>query len=192
MFQKAIIICVVAAVAVGIFIFIKNMNPQDDVSNSSGSTELSINKSNFLFKQSSHKMTVTFDSLPALTKTEESRLVEVKNEKILARIDSAVPGTLQAIANTAAVKEYSEAAKAAGQLYQAIIPKGAVLDKSRAMEGAFRGSYREVANSIKGQANWVAVDNGVANKLAAMNVANGAMGAAAMVVGQYYMTQIND
>lgn len=187
-----IIICVVAAVAVGIFIFIKNMNPQDDVSNSSGSTELSINKSNFLFKQSSHKMTVTFDSLPALTKTEESRLVEVKNEKILARIDSAVPGTLQAIANTAAVKEYSEAAKAAGQLYQAIIPKGAVLDKSRAMEGAFRGSYREVANSIKGQANWVAVDNGAANKLAAMNVANGAMGAAAMVVGQYYMTQIND
>lgn len=60
------------------------------------------------------------------------------------------------------------------------------------MEGAVRGSYREVANSIKGQANWVAVDNGAANKLAALNVTNVAMSVASMVVGQYYMSQIND
>lgn len=79
-----------------------------------------------------------------------------------------------------------------GRLYQCIIPKGAVLDQLRAMEGAVRGSYREVANSIKGQANWVAVDNGAANKLAALNITNATMSVASMVVGQYYMSQIND
>lgn len=145
-----------------------------------------------LAKQGSYEITVQFDDLPALTEDEETRLVEVKDSKLLARIDSAVPGTLQAIANTGAVKEYAEAAKSMGQLYQAIIPQGAVLDKSRAMEGAVRGTYREVANSIKGQANWMAVDNNAANNLAKLNIANATMGAAAMVVGQYYMTQIND
>ena len=186
-----IVICIVAVVAIGAFIVVKK-GEKETSSGTVESTALSTRRKNYLSKQGSHEMTVIFDNLPALTETEETRLVEVKDEKLLARIDSAVPGTLQAIANTRAVKEYSEAVKAAGQLYQAIIPKGAVLDKSRAMEGAFRGSYREVANSIKGQANWVAADNEATNKLAAMNVANAAMGAAAMVVGQYYMTQINN
>lgn len=143
----------------------KKRNTREASSDTVDNTELSVGKMNFWSKTVSHELTVTFDSLPALTETEETRLVEVKDEKLLARIDNAVPGTLQVIANTGAVKEYSQAARAAGQLYQAIIPKGAVLDKSRAMEGAVRGSFREVANSIKGQANWVPVSNGAANKL---------------------------
>lgn len=139
-----------------------------------------------------HELAITFDDLPALTEQEESGLVEVKDSQLLARIDNAIPGTLQAVANTGAVHAYQEAAKSAGQLYQAIIPKGAVLDKSREMQGAFRGSYRDVANSIKGNANWVAVDGKAANNLAAVGVANAAMNVASMVVGQYYMSQIND
>ena len=94
-----------------------------------------------LVKQDSYEMIVQFDDSPALTEDEETRLVEVKNSKLLARIDSAVPGTLQTIANTSAATEYTHAAKSMGQLYQAIIPKGAVLDKSRAMKGAVRGYY---------------------------------------------------
>jgi hypothetical protein len=102
-----------------------------------------------------YELSVKFDELPALTEAEESRLVEVTDKKLLSRIDNAVPGTFQAMANVGAAHAYKAAAKSAGQLYQAIIPQGAVLDHSRAMEGAFRGSYRQVANSIKGNANWV-------------------------------------
>ena len=145
-----------------------------------------------LVQSEKYEMTIKFDNLPALTEKEENALVEVKDKSLLARIDNAVPGTLQIVANTGAVKNFKESTEAMGQLYQCIIPKGAVLDQSRAMEGAVRGSYREVANSIKGQANWVAVDNGAANKLAALNVTNAAMSVASMVVGQYYMSQIND
>jgi len=190
--EPFIIIIVAIIVAVVIFMFFKSKakgSKAEKVPDKLGFVEKNKNE---LEISGSFEMNVQFENLPALTEEEETRLVEVKDKKLLAKIDSAVPGTLQAVANAGAVKEYSEAVKNAGQLYQAIIPKGAVLDSSRAMEGAVRGSFRDVPNSIKGQANWLAIDNNTGNTLAKMNVANAAMGAAAMVVGQYYMTQIND
>lgn len=45
---------------------------------------------------------------------------------------------------------------------------------------------------FQGHANLVPVDGIPGKGLATMNVANAAMGVASMVVGQYYMTQIND
>lgn len=95
------------------------------------------------------------------------------------------------MANAGAVHNYRHAVQSAGQLYQAIIPKGAVLADSRAMEGAKRAIYHG-AKGIKGQANLLAVDGNMGGGLAAMSVANAAMGVASMVVGQYYMTQINN
>lgn len=136
------------------------------------------------------ELAIRFEDLPALTESEEAGLVEIKDQKLLARIDNAIPGTMQAVANAGAVNQYQQAVKNAGQLYQAIIPKGAVLADSKAMEGAVRGIYHG-ADGIAGHANLVAVDGNMGGRLAAMNVANAAMGAAAMVVGQYYMTQIN-
>ncbi|WP_029319425.1 hypothetical protein [Butyrivibrio sp. AE3004] len=149
-------------------------------------------KKNSLSVKPVDELAIRFEDFSELTEQEEAALVEVTDSKLLARIDNAVPGTLQAVANTGAVKTYQDAAKATGQLYQAIIPRGAVLDKSRAMEGAYRASYREVANSIKGNANLVAVDNKAANNLAAVGAANAVMNVASMVVGQYYMSQINE
>lgn len=184
------IICILVIAGIAIFVLIRNRNAHiiDEI----GENALSIKRKNALESSMKHDLAITFDDLPALTEQEESQLVEVKDSQLLARIDNAIPGTLQAVANTGAVNAYQEAAKSAGQLYQAIIPKGAVLDKSRAMEGAVRGSYRDVANSIKGNANWVAVDGKAANNIAAVGVANAAMNVASMVVGQYYMSQIND
>ena len=184
------IICILVIAGIAIFVLIRNRNAHiiDEI----GENALSIKRKNALESSMKHDLAITFDDLPALTEQEESQLVEVKDSQLLARIDNAIPGTLQAVANVGAVHAYQEAAKSAGQLYQAIIPKGAVLDKSRAMEGAVRGSYRDVANSIKGNANWVAVDGKAANNLAAVGVANAAMNVASMVVGQYYMSQIND
>lgn len=184
------IICILVIAGIAIFVLIRNKNAHiiDEI----GENALSIKRKNALESSMKHDLAITFDDLSALTEQEESQLVEVKDSQLLARIDNAIPGTLQAVANTGAVHAYQEAAKSADQLYQAIIPKGAVLDKSRVMEGAVRGSYRDVANSIKGNANWVAVDGKAANNLAAVGVANAAMNVASMVVGQYYISQIND
>lgn len=190
-----VIICliIVALSILLIFLFRKKNNGSYKMIDSSDKNGLSTNKKRFLRRNKpAYELSVKFDELPALTEAEESRLVEVTDKKLLSRIDNAVPGTFQAMANAGAAHAYKAAAKSAGQLYQAIIPQGAVLDHSRAMEGAFRGSYRQVANSIKGNANWVPVDNTAANNLAAVGAANAVMGIASMVVGQYYMTQINN
>lgn len=183
------IICISAITGIIAFVIIRNKNA--NIIEEGGENALSVKRKNALASFKGQELAITFDDLAALTKQEESQLVEVKDSQLLARIDNAIPGTLQVVANTGAVHAYQEAAKSAGQLYQAIIPKGTVLDKSRAMEGAVRGSYRDVANSIKGNASWVAVDGKAANNLATVGVANAAMNVASMVVGQYYMSQIN-
>lgn len=183
------IICISAITGIIAFVIIRNKNA--NIIDEGGENALSVKRKNALAASKRQDLAITFDDLAALTEQEESQLVEVKDSQLLARIDNAIPGTLQVVANTGAVHAYQEAAKSAGQLYQAIIPKGTVLDKSRAMEGTVRGSYRDVANSIKGNASWVAVDGKAANNLATVGVANAAMNVASMVVGQYYMSQIN-
>ena len=81
-----------------------------------------------------NELSIRFKEVIALSKGDEEKLVELKDKKLLARIDNIVPCTAQALANTNAVKAYHDAAESAGQLYKAIISKGAVLDKSRSME----------------------------------------------------------
>ena len=71
--------------------------------------------------------------------------------------------------------------KDGGQLYQAIIPKGATLDKSRAVKDTFRGTFREAKNSIQGQANFKPIDGAVTASQVA-NVTNAVMNVGSMVV----------
>ena len=111
---------------------------------------------------------VEFSYLSALSPDEESCLIEIKDLKLLERIDQAIPGTLQAVANTGAVHAYHQAVESAGQLYQAIIPQGAKLTHSLDMDGAVRGFYHG-ADGIKGHANFVAVDGNPANGLVLRN-----------------------
>ncbi|MCR4717753.1 MAG: hypothetical protein K5656_11305 [Lachnospiraceae bacterium] len=120
--------------------------------------------------------------IPKEEVVDETSLVEITDSTVLARIDSLIPGMTQA--GIAAIN----AAQASGEtLYKAIIPAGAKLTNSKAMNGAVRGIYHG-ADGIKGHANLVAV-NQTASTVA--NTAAAAMSVASMVVGQYYMTQIN-
>lgn len=73
-------------------------------------------------------------------------------------------------------------------MYQAVIPVGEKLAKSKDMNGAFRGFYRGSNGRIKGNANLVEANQ---KNLAIANKVSVTMGVASMVVGQYYMTQIN-
>ena len=130
---------------------------------------------------------VQMEMLPAESVLDEKRLVEITDNKVLAHINNLVPEFVQVgnVVNNAvqAIQDNGEV------LYRAIIPASAKLTDSKTMEGAVRGIYHG-ADGIQGHANLVAVEmqkgtTAVANTVAA------AMGVAAMVVGQYYMTQIN-
>ncbi len=133
------------------------------------------------------ELVIQVDMLPAETIREEGRLVEITDSKVLAYVNNLIPGLVQVgnVANNAV-----QAMQANGEvLYRAIIPVGAKLTDSKAMKGAVRGIYHG-ADGIRGHANLVAVET--QNDTAVVtNTATAAMGVASMVVGQYYMHQIN-
>ena len=131
-------------------------------------------------KDSKTDLPIKFEELPALTEVENASLVEIEDKQLLARIDNAIPGTLQAIAKA------GEAAHA-GSLYYAILPAGKELVKAKGVKGAYRG-FAMGAKGIEAQPLLIPAGKG----LAALKVADSAMGLAAVVVGQYFMTQIND
>lgn len=129
-----------------------------------------------------NRLMIQLEQLPIEAISDERNLMEITDSKILARVNNLVPALFQG-GNAAA-----NAVQASGKvLYQAVIPAGAKLAKSQDMAGAVRGIYHG-AEGVSGHANLVAVNN-TAN--VAANAAAAAMGVASMVVGQYYMTQIN-
>ena len=135
-----------------------------------------------------NELQVPVEQLPDIFEDNGLALVEIEAVKVINRIISAVPRLAQAGVNVGAVAEGMQLANQG--VYQAILPAGAKLVNSKDMEGAVRGFFRN-KKGIAGQANWMNADSAV-NKIAAANIANAAMGAAALVVGQYYMKQIND
>ncbi|MDD3137852.1 MAG: topoisomerase IV [Lachnospiraceae bacterium] len=131
-------------------------------------------------------ITIPIEQLPATTKFEEKNLYEITDAKIIARITETVPNVAEAVAKTITNKALKNV-----ELYKAVIPSGATLAESKQMEGAVRGFYRG-AKGIKGQANLVKVDPTKISK--ASKVANGVanvMNVGSLVVGQYYMSEIN-
>lgn len=135
-----------------------------------------------------NELIIQMDMLPAEA-IDDTKLVEIIDSKVLAHVNNLIPGLTQA---GNAVNNAAKTAQVANGevLYRAVIPTGAKLTNSKTMEGAVRGIYHG-ADGIKGHANLVAVE---AQKGTAVvsNTAAAAMGVASMVVGQYYMTQINE
>lgn len=145
-------------------------------------------------EEPSHELSVSFESLPALTESESSSLVEIKDKGLISAIDNAIPNTLQALTNSAVAKSGSTLASQSETLYQVIIPKGAKLDPSRTMKGAFRATarYPDAKNRYGVNANLMKYDTSTGKTLSTVGNVNAAMNVASLVVGQYYMSQISE
>lgn len=132
------------------------------------------------------EITIPIERLPVTTRIEEKRLFEITDRTVIARISATIPATVQTAAKTITNKALKNV-----ELYKVIIPSGATLSQSTQMEDAVRGLYHG-AKGIKGHANLVKVDPTKISKTSA--VASGAanvMNVASLVVGQYYMSEIN-
>lgn len=129
---------------------------------------------------------IPVELLPVTTEIDEKSLFEITHPTVIARISATIPAAAEAAAKTITNKALKNV-----ELYEAIIPSGATLAKSKQMEGAVRGIYHG-AEGVKGHANLVKVDPTKISKTA--SVANGVanvMNVGSLVVGQYYMTEIN-
>ena len=166
-------IVIAVAIAAGIIIYTKfnkrEAIPSGDlvsVSTTSGKDELAeIHQENELIIQ--------MEMLPAEAIDDETKLVEITDSKVLAHVNNMVPGLAQA---GNAVNNAAQAVQAANGevLYRVVIPAGAKLTNSKAMEGAVRGIYHG-ADGIKGHANLVAVEAQKGTAVVA-NTAAAAMG----------------
>ncbi len=133
------------------------------------------------------ELVIQMEILPAATIPDENKLFEISDSRVLTHVNNLIPGLAQ-VGNV--VNNAVQAAQGNGEvLYRAIIPVGAKLTDSKAMGGAVRGIYHG-ADGIRGHANLVAVEAQKGTAVVA-NTAAAAMGVASMVVGQYYMPQIN-
>lgn len=116
---------------------------------------------------------------------DETKLIEVTDQSILSHVSSLVP----TIVNESA--SYLNQLKIpANGLFEVIIPNGVELAKSGDLEGAVRGFYKNANGKIAGQANLVPVELG--SKLGnVMGTVSSVMNIASIMVGQYYMSEIN-
>ena len=182
-------IVIAVAIAAGIIIYTKfnkrEAIPSGDLVSVSTTTG---GKDELAEIHQENEFIIQMEMLPAEAIDDETKLVEITDSKVLAHVNNLVPGLAQA---GNAVNNAAQAVQAANGevLYRAVIPAGAKLTNSKAMEGAVRGTYHG-ADGIKGHANLVAVEAQKGTAVVA-NTAAAAMGVASMVVGQYYMTQIN-
>lgn len=179
-------ICVVVVAAICVTEYMKRRSSQE-AETADNDLEPTMTDGIIENSNATSELSIQMDMLTVEEVPDESRLIEITDSKVLAQVSNLVPSFAQVgnVANNAV-----QAAQANGKvMYRAIIPAGAKLTKSRAMENAVRGMYRD-ANGKLGHANLVAVkaQNGT---VIAANTAAATMGVASLIVGQYYMKKIN-
>lgn len=183
-------IVIAVAIAAGIIIYTKFKKHEDILSGDLVSAPSTVTNGKDELAEIHHEneLIIQMEMLPTEAIDDNSKLVEITDNKVLAHVNNLVPGLAQA---GNAVNNAAKAVQAANGevLYRAVIPVGAKLTNSKAMDGAVRGIYHG-ADGIKGHANLVAVEAQKGTTVVA-NTAAAAMSVASMVVGQYYMTQIN-
>lgn len=124
--------------------------------------------------------------LGEITKNEfkEAKLIEVTDQPTLSSVSSLVP----VIVNES-TKLLNKPKIPVGGLYEVIMPSGATLVNSKDIIGASRGFFRN-SEGISGHANLVPVELG--SKLGnIMGTVSSVMNVASIMVGQYYMSEIN-
>lgn len=180
-----IMVVLVIVVLVVIILVLKNYKSDKRLEKVKGTEEKALQVTTLDSER--QDIVIQMEMLPIEFIQDEKRLVEISDSRVLAHINNLVPEFAQVgnVVNNAvqAVQDNGEV------LYRAIIPVGAKLTDSKAMEGAVRGIYHG-ADGIRGHANLVAVEMQKGTSIVGNTIA-AAMGVASMVVGQYYMTQIN-
>ncbi|MBQ8687725.1 MAG: hypothetical protein IJ512_04125 [Ruminococcus sp.] len=128
---------------------------------------------------------IKLNKLPQDFVFEEKNSMEITDSKVLTQINQLIPELFQT--GLAANNTWHAIEASSRVLYEAIIPPGATLARSTTMEDAVRGFYHDSVG-IGGQANWVKRKE---NTNISGNAMSMAMSVASIVVGQYYMSQIN-
>ncbi|MCH5180018.1 MAG: hypothetical protein J1F32_02250 [Erysipelotrichales bacterium] len=176
--------CILSAIVISIVFFLKiNRKKVPHIKTGTDSSTKKI----VPLHNTNQEIAIKVEMLPTEAIIDESKLIEITDSNVLAHINNLIPELAKITTNVVNVSK--NIAQKKEVLYKAIIPVGAKLADSRATDGAVRGFYHG-AKGISGHANFIAT-NAQNNALSIANAATAAMNLASMVVGQYYMSQIN-
>lgn len=150
-------------------------------------SDISESNSNFL------SLMPKFEILPEDVSVEQDKVHEISDKIVINRLNKLVPQLVNGYKQFADKKVVEHIKQIENNnVFQVIIPEGAKLYKSKDLAGAFRGGY-SVNGQLAGQANLVPIKNEDAKDLSLMaDTTATVMNVASMVVGQYYMSEIND
>lgn len=182
-----ILLVLAIIIIITLYIVLKKRILQNVDYNIDNSQSDSVLKTSTVEEDKPFEISIPVELLPESV-LDERKLYEIKDSNVIARINE----TVHALTNTVAKTVTDKGLQSVGEVYRAVIPSGATLTKSKETEGAVRGFYSN-GKGIAGQANLVKVDPSQLNK--ASQVANGVanvMNVASLVVGQYYMSEVND
>ena len=129
------------------------------------------------------QLSVALESLPSVNGVNKTRLIEITDPSILARIDALIPSI-----GTSEVSIGNIVHQPKETLYKVVLKNGGELMDSKTMEGAKRAMVKG-KNGIRENTNLLAVEPDKIGMIA--NVGACAFNVASMVVGQYYMQQID-
>lgn len=137
-----------------------------------------------------HELAVLMEQLPTTYSIDENSLIEITDSHVLARIDGLVPSLGTTGASIGNVVKSIQAAQGE-TLYRVVLQKGGELVDSRGMMGAKR-AIALGSNGIRENANLIEVPQGLDKGAVVANAGAAVMGVASMVVGQYYMAQVDN
>lgn len=132
-----------------------------------------------------------------LVNIHQNNLIKIEDPGVISKINASFPKITSIATNSILKKGLKNSEKILndGNVYKVIIPSGSVLDKSKSMPGAFRATIH-TGPKFSGQANLKKIDTSKINNLNEVSniasVANNVMNVASMVVGQYYMAEIDN
>ncbi len=159
-------------------IFNQNANSRKEIFEVATSQDLEV--------QSSNEIIITLEQLSLTTIPADNQLVEISDKSVIARITDTFPHVAEVAAKTIKNNDLAKM-----DVYKVIIPSGKELVKSKDMGGAVRAFFRG-SKGIEGQANLVKIDLNTLSKSGDVaNVVANVMNVGSLVVGQYYMAEID-
>ena len=96
-------------------------------------TEMASQQQTIAVAEEDKQLSVVLESLPAVYNVDKSRLIEIKDSSVLARIDALIPS-----AGAAGVSIGNIAGQSRETLYKVVLKNGGKLVDSKTMEGAKR------------------------------------------------------
>ena len=126
-------------------------------------------------------------------KLDNSQVIPIKDKRIIGRLATISPEIARIMAINKMTQDAVKSVKSIGDVYRIVLSHGGKLLDSKSIIGAKRGAYLDVNNKLH-QANLVSVNGrveGALQNVVKNQMIGSALNVASMIVGQYYMSQIN-